>query len=200
MRCFGSFLLFAGISSSLGCLPQLLGHFSPLRSFARRLGKSAQDTPAKAEIPMINVPGQRFTATHGIKAKKGEQKLFLFLIEDGAKANYAAISANVALAGIEGGHDRYDLYLRYGLPPTVEQHDYRSVVTASDSYVGQRLYSHDIRIERPRPGPYYLLIQARKSFRELLVTAIVDTPPEEEDVLVRRGPGFVIQRMGEPQN
>ena len=46
--------------------------------------------------------------------------------------------------------------------------------------------------------PYYLLIQARKSFRELLVTAIVDTPPEEEDVLVRRGPGFVIQRMGEP--
>ena len=47
--------------------------------------------------------------------------------------------------------------------------------------------------------PYYLLIQARKSFRELLVTAIVDTPPEQEDVLVRRGPGFVIQRMGEPQ-
>ena len=39
----------------------------------------AQDTPAKAEIPMINVPGQRFTATHGIKAKKGEQKLFLWV-------------------------------------------------------------------------------------------------------------------------
>ena len=38
--------------------------------------------------------------------------LFRFLIEDGAKANYAAISANVALAGIEGGHDKYDLYLR----------------------------------------------------------------------------------------
>ena len=38
-----------------------------------------------------------------------------FLIEDGAKANYAAISANVALAGIEGGHDKYDLYLRYML-------------------------------------------------------------------------------------
>lgn len=36
-----------------------------------------QDGPAKAEIPMINVPGQRFTATHGIRAKKGEQKLFL---------------------------------------------------------------------------------------------------------------------------
>jgi hypothetical protein len=26
---------------------------------------------------MINVPGQRFTATHGIRAKRGEQKLFL---------------------------------------------------------------------------------------------------------------------------
>jgi hypothetical protein len=35
-----------------------------------------------------------------------------FLIEDGAVANYAAISANVALAGIEGGHDKYDMYLR----------------------------------------------------------------------------------------
>ena len=50
----------------------------------------------------------------------------------------------------------------------------------------------------PPCRPYYLLIQARKSFRELLVTAIVDTPPEQQDVLVRRGPGFVIQRMGEP--
>ena len=35
-----------------------------------------------------------------------------FLIEDGAWANYAAISANIALAGIEGGHDKYDLYIR----------------------------------------------------------------------------------------
>ena len=35
---------------------------------------SPQDEP---EIPMINVPGQRFTATHGIKAKAGDAKLFL---------------------------------------------------------------------------------------------------------------------------
>ena len=35
---------------------------------------SPQDEP---EIAMINVPGQRFTATHGIKAKAGEAKLFL---------------------------------------------------------------------------------------------------------------------------
>ena len=32
-----------------------------------------------AEVPMINIPGQRFTATHGIKAKKGEAKLFLWV-------------------------------------------------------------------------------------------------------------------------
>ena len=31
----------------------------------------------EVEIPMINVPGQRFTATHGISAKRGEHKLFL---------------------------------------------------------------------------------------------------------------------------
>ena len=35
---------------------------------------SPQEEP---HIPMINVPGQRFTATHGIKAKAGEAKLFL---------------------------------------------------------------------------------------------------------------------------
>ena len=35
---------------------------------------SPQDEP---EIAMINVPGQRFTATHGIKAKAGDAKLFL---------------------------------------------------------------------------------------------------------------------------
>lgn len=35
---------------------------------------TTQDEP---EIAMINVPGQRFTATHGIKAKAGEAKLFL---------------------------------------------------------------------------------------------------------------------------
>ena len=46
--------------------------------------------------------------------------------------------------------------------------------------------------------PYYLLIVARKNFNELLVTAIVDTPPEEGETMIRRGPGFVIQRMGEP--
>ena len=38
-----------------------------------------QDDPGKAEVPMINVPGQRFTATHGIKAKRGEEKLFLWV-------------------------------------------------------------------------------------------------------------------------
>ena len=75
------------------------------------------------EIPMINIPGQRFTATHGIKAKKGEAKLFLwvqpisyfscwpiifyyhvrFTVEEFPPANYAAISANIAIAGIRGG-------------------------------------------------------------------------------------------------
>ena len=51
--------------------------------------------------------------TNCISQALQEYFLFRFLIEDGAKANYAAISANVALAGIEGGHDKYDLYLRY---------------------------------------------------------------------------------------
>ena len=45
---------------------------------------------------------------------------------------------------------------------------------------------------------YYLLIHAYEDFQELLVTAIVDTPPEYDNE-VEQGPGFTIQRMGKPQ-
>lgn len=168
--------------------------FGLLNNFARRLGKAAQDDE---EVPMINIPGQRFTATHGIKAKKGEAKLFLFTVEEFPPANYAAISANIAIAGIRGGHQKYGMFLRYGAPPTPAKWDYRSEVTASDSYIGDKLYSQDIRIETPHPGEYYLLIYAYEDYQELLVTAIVDTPPEYDNQ-VNVGPGFTIQRMGRP--
>lgn len=184
----------------LSCLGNMEGN-RLFNTFSRRLGVPGQEVDGgKVEIPRINVPGQRFTATHGINAKKGEQKLFLFEIPNGPQANYAAISANVAIAGIKGGHDKYSLYMKFGVPPTPYDFDLRSVVTASDSYVGDKLFSHDLRIERPSPGRYYLLIVAHKNFREMLVTAIVDTPPARGEVGVsRRGPGFTIQRMGEPQ-
>jgi len=182
---------------TLGCA-SLLQRVGLFNNFARRLGKAAQDDSGPT-IPMINVPGQRFTATHGIRAKKGEAKLFLFTVEEYPPANYAAISANVAIAGINGGHEKYALFLKYGSPPTPAKYDYRSTVTASDSYVGDKLFSHDIRIEAPRPGQYYLLIQAYENFDELLVTAIVDTPPQPEEQSVARGPGFTIQRMGRPK-
>ena len=45
---------------------------------------------------------------------------------------------------------------------------------------------------------YYLLIYAYEDFQELLVTAIVDTPPELDEGSIARGPGFTIQRMGRP--
>ena len=44
---------------------------------------------------------------------------------------------------------------------------------------------------------YYLLIYAYEDYQELLVTAIVDTPPEFDNQ-VNVGPGFTIQRMGRP--
>ena len=89
-------------------------------------------------------------------------------MEDWPPANYAAISANVAIAGIKGGeissrlktissvrcsgHKKYGMFLRYGSPPTHAKWDYQAVVTASDSYVGDTLFSQDIRIEAPHPG------------------------------------------------
>ena len=45
---------------------------------------------------------------------------------------------------------------------------------------------------------YYLLIYAYEDFQELLVTAIVDTPPELDEGSIAGGPGFTIQRMGRP--
>ncbi|XP_023341065.1 uncharacterized protein LOC111711058 [Eurytemora carolleeae] len=180
------------LSPSEGCLSLL----PPMQGFARRLGKAATDMIV--EVPMINVPGQRFTATHGIQAKKGEHKLFLFTVED-SNANYAALSGNVAVAGVlQGAPQKYEMYLKYGSPPTVAKYDYRAQVTAADSYNGEKLYSRDIRIERPIPGQYYLLIRALEDFQELLVTAIVDTPPDIEEERAAK-PGFTIQRMGKYQ-
>ena len=37
--------------------------------------------------------------------------------------------------------------------------------------------SRDISIPRPAIGKYYLLVEAKQSFHELLITAIMDTPP-----------------------
>ena len=75
-----------------------------------------------------------------------------FTVEEWPPANYAAISANIAVSGIKGGHEKYVMFLKYGSPPTFAKYDYRSVVTASDSYTGDKLYSQDIRIEQPFPG------------------------------------------------
>ena len=77
---------------------------------------------------------------------------FRFTVEEWPPANYAAISANIAVSGIRGGHEKYVMFLKYGSPPTFAKYDYRSVVTASDSYTGDKLYSQDIRIEQPFPG------------------------------------------------
>ena len=78
--------------------------------------------------------------------------IFRFTVEEWPPANYAAISANIAIAGTHGGHQKYGMFLRYGAPPTHAKWDYSSVVTASDSYIGDKLFSQDIRIETPYPG------------------------------------------------
>ncbi len=92
-----------------------------------------------AGITRINSPGQRFTATHGISAKRGERKLFVFVV-DRTDVNYLAVSSNIAIEGSRGGPERYELYMKYGSPPTEKDFDQRSTLTASDSYVGDVLY------------------------------------------------------------
>lgn len=141
-----------------------------------------------SEYTRINAPGQRFTATHGISAKKGEQKLFLFVVDE-LNVNYMAVSSNIAIEGSRGGPENYELYMKYGSPPTSKDYDLKSTLTASDSYVGDVLYSRDITVPRPPLGEYYFLLEAKKDFGELLVTAIMDTPPDARAA-------FTIRRMG----
>ena len=90
-------------------------------------------------VTRINSPGQRFTATHGIGAQAREKKLFLFVV-DRPDVNYLAVSSNVAIEGTQGGPERYELYMKYGSPPSTRYYDQKSTLTASDSYVGDVLY------------------------------------------------------------
>jgi len=47
-------------------------------------------------------------------------------------------------------------------------------------------------VPKPQPGIYDLLMVAKEDFGELLLTAIMDTPPAAEE-----RPNFVIRRMGQ---
>ena len=69
----------------------------------------------------------------------GEKKLFLFVV-DRDDVNYMAVSSNIAIEGTKGGPERYEIYMKYGQPPSIYDYDSKSVLTASDSYVGDVLY------------------------------------------------------------
>ena len=53
-----------------------------------------------------------------------------------------------------------------------------------------RHFSRDVTVPRPALGEYYFLLVAFKDFHELLVTAIMDMPPDEHEA------AFTIRRMG----
>ena len=96
------------------------------------------------------------------------------------------------MEGSNGNPEKYELFMKYEGIPTVNDYDLKSSLTASDSYVGTVLFSRDITVSTPKPGRYFLLLVAYEELRELLMTAIMDTPPDE------RQASFTIRRMGEP--
>ena len=51
-----------------------------------------------------------------------------------------AVSSNIAIQETRGGPDKYELYMKFGKPPTTIDYDQRSTLTSSDSYVGDVLY------------------------------------------------------------
>ena len=54
-----------------------------------------------------------------------------------------AVSSNIAIEGTKGGPERYELFMKYGQPPSTKNYDQKSVLTASDSYVGDVLYRYN---------------------------------------------------------
>ena len=112
---------------------------TPFGAGTARYNEIIENKSYKKEYTRINAPGQRFTATHGISAVKGEKKLFLFVV-DREDVNYMAVSSNIAIEGSRGGPENYELYMKYGAPPTTTNYDLKSTLTASDSYVGDVLY------------------------------------------------------------
>ena len=55
-------------------------------------------------------------------------------------ANYIAISSNIAVAGTQGGPDKYEIYMKYGERATRDNHDYRTQLASSESYLDGVLY------------------------------------------------------------
>ena len=68
--------------------------------------------------------------------------MFLFVV-DRDDVNYMAVSSNIAIEGTKGGPERYELFMKYGQPPSTKNYDQKSVLTASDSYVGDVLYRYN---------------------------------------------------------
>lgn len=138
------FQISALINESFGCLSAFNDGLSRMLPSPFGTQRSQQNAgiykaPGKSAMTRINSPGQRFTATHGISAKAGEKKLFLFVV-DREDVNYLAVSSNVAIEGSRGGPEKYELYMKYGQPPTPRNYDQKSTLTASDSYIGDVLF------------------------------------------------------------
>ncbi|TRY67804.1 hypothetical protein TCAL_15881 [Tigriopus californicus] len=151
------------------------GQRSQTRAADRR-GIRKSDT----KLMRLNSPGQRFTATHGIQLKAGQHQNMIFVV-DRDDVRYMSVSANIALRGTLGAPDKYDLFLKKNSPPTPIHYDTKATVTAAESYVGSVLYSRDITIPKPAQGNYHLLLIARESFSDLLITAIMDYPHNQTE-------------------
>ena len=61
---------------------------------------------------------------------------------DRADVNYLAVSANVAMEGSNGDPQKYEIFMKYEGLPSVSDHDLKSSLTASDSYVGNVLFRY----------------------------------------------------------
>ena len=61
-------------------------------------------------------------------------------VVDRDDVNYIAISSNVAVAGTQGGPDKYEIFMKYGERATRDNFDFRTKLTSSESYLDGVLY------------------------------------------------------------
>ncbi|XP_040565642.1 uncharacterized protein [Lepeophtheirus salmonis] len=136
--------------------------------------KSSELYQKTQQIILLNSPGDRFTATHGISAVAGQHQYFEVEVSAN-NLNYFEVTANIARGrGSNGGVHKFELYMSRDYLPTPDEFDMKSEVSATSSYIAQKLYSKNIHVDQPGIGRYYILLVSQQDFNDLLITTITD--------------------------
>ncbi len=139
-------------------------------SSANRIVRIARDPKLK-----------NFASVNRIALKKGQRRIYVYELDPELKAASLRISSNIV---VNNGHydtpEKYELFSRRDLPPSLRDFDKKSAVITA-KVASKIFYSRNIDIWEPTSGRYYILLVALKSFSNLVLSVNVDLVDEERD-------------------